>query len=88
MFLTSCFSLNFITHAGLGYQLTHTRTNKEEELLQPLECELGMLFDLEFDAEETDFTSALLTQCCCFAVRLAFFTLTEDSYCHTAVSVH
>lgn len=43
MFLTSSFSLNFITHASLGYQLTHTHTNKEEELVQPLECELGML---------------------------------------------
>lgn len=32
------------------------------------------MFDLGFDAEETDFTSALPAQCCCFAARLAFFT--------------
>lgn len=32
------------------------------------------MFDLEFDAEETDLTSALLAQCCCFTARLAFFT--------------
>lgn len=42
MFLAGSFLLNFITHASLGYQLD-THTNKEEELLQQPECELGTL---------------------------------------------
>lgn len=46
------------------------------------------MFDLEFDAEETDFTSALLARYCCFAARLTFFTSGRSKSLPTAVSVH
>lgn len=74
MFLTGSFSLNFIAHASLGYQLTHTHTNKEEELLQPLECELGMLCWFRIWCRRNRFYICITAQCCCFAARLAFFT--------------